>query len=137
MAWQSYKLDRYAHDLVLEYCQHSEATNQAYKMRMTVAYGLERFWGESLRLAREDKDKTKGAYWKATWEALVKIMATAGVQIPNDKVDVNNHQQIKQMAEKLWHFDAKQRKVAIAVLTQLCDSMVWWTQRYKNLGGNP
>lgn len=35
------------------------------------------------------------------------------------------------MADLLWNFDQEQRKVAIAVLTQLTESMVWWTQRYK------
>lgn len=125
MAWQSYSLDKRAHDLVLKYKQ-SEALNQAYKMRVAAAYGLERFWGEHLRLEKEKKQ-----YWQDTWDVLVKIMAVAGVTVPNDKVDEKNSQSIKQMTDKLWNFDADQRKVTLAVLIQLCDSMVWWTQRYK------
>jgi hypothetical protein len=127
MAWESYKIDQYANDLVLKYCQQNpDVLNQSYKMRMTTAYGLERFWGEHLRL---DGDKKK--YWQDTWQTLVNIMAKAGVKVPNDKVQENEAKSIKAMTDKLWSFDLKQRKVTLAVLTQLCDSMVWWTQRYK------
>jgi hypothetical protein len=40
------------------------------------------------------------------------------------------------MSEKLWasdnpDFGIEHRKVALAILTELCDSLVWWTQRYK------
>ncbi|MCG5060675.1 MAG: hypothetical protein KA714_22525 [Limnoraphis sp. WC205] len=129
MAWKSYKLDQYAHDLVLKHRDKKDVLTQAHKMRMTAAYGLERFWGEQIRLEGDQK-----AYWKDTWEALVKIMAKAKVKIPNDDVG-NDTEKIKVMAEKLWNFDQNQRKVALAVLIQLCDSMVWWTQRYKGNGG--
>lgn len=128
MGWESYKLDQEAHDLVVKYRDKKEALNQAYKMRVAVAYGLERFWGEQFRLV---KDKDKADYWRDTWKALVKIMANAGVKIPNDNVSADDTAAIKIMANKLWDFPVEQRKVAIAVLTQLCDSMVWWTQRYK------
>jgi hypothetical protein len=128
MAWESYNLDQTAHDLVLRY-KGTDALNQGYKMRMTVAYGLERFWGEQLRL--QNSDQTKANYWRDTWTALVSIMKKAGVNIPNDTVNPSNTQQIQAMADKLWSFDQQQRKVAIAVLTQLTESMVWWTQRYK------
>lgn len=131
MAWQSYNLDQAAHDLVLKYRDKKEALNQAYKMRTTVAYGLERFWGEHLRLQGSHGDQDKADYWKDTWNALVKIMQSAKVKIPNDNVNANNTEQVKVMADKLWSFDQQQRKVAIAVLTQLTESMVWWTQRYK------
>jgi len=128
MAWESYKLDQEAHDLVVKYRDKKEALNQVYKMRVAVAYGLERFWGEQFRLV---KDQDKAHYWRDTWKTLVKIMANAGVKIPNDNVDAGDTVAIKIMANKLWDFPVEQRKVAIAVLTQLCDSMVWWTQRYK------
>lgn len=130
MAWQSYNLDQMAHDLVLKY-RDKDALNQAYKMRTTVAYGLERFWGEHLRLQGSRGDQDKADYWKDTWNALVKIMSHAGVKIPNDNVSAKDTKQIKAMADNLWKFDQQQRKVAIAVLTQLTESMVWWTQRYK------
>lgn len=128
MGWESYNLDKEAHDLVLKYRDKKDALNQAYKMRVAVAYGLERFWGEQFRLL---KDKDKADYWRDTWKALVKIMDNAGVKIPNDNVSSDDTAAIKIMANKLWDFPVEQRKVTIAVLTQLCDSMVWWTQRYK------
>jgi hypothetical protein len=133
MAWESYKLDQEAHDLVIKYRDKKDALNQAYKMRVAVAYGLERFWGEQFRLVKETD---KADYWRDTWKALVKIMGSAGVKIPNDNVGSGDTAAIKIMANKLWDFPVEQRKVAIAVLTQLCDSMVWWTQRYKPANSN-
>jgi hypothetical protein len=133
MAWESYRLDQEAHDLVVKYRDKKDALNQAYKMRVAVAYGLERFWGEQFRLV---KDRDKADYWRDTWKALVKIMGNAGVKIPNDNVSPDDTAAIKIMADKLWDFPLEQRKVAIAVLTQLCDSMVWWTQRYKPTNSN-
>lgn len=130
MAWESYSLDKAAHDLVLKY-KGTDALNQGYKMRMTVAYGLERFWGEQLRLQGSRGEQDKASYWRDTWTALVTIMKAAKVNLPNDAVNPSNTQQIQAMSEKLWGFDQQQRKVAIAVLTQLTESMVWWTQRYK------
>lgn len=131
MTWQSYNLDQAAHDLVLQYRDKKEALNQAYKMRMTVPYGLERFWGEQIRLQGYSGDQDKANYWRDTWQALVKIMQSAGVKLPNDQVNANDTKQVKAMADKLWSFDQQQRKVAISILTQLTESMVWWTQRYK------
>lgn len=128
MTWKSYNLDRVAHDLVLKY-RERDALNQAYKMRMTVPYGLERFWGEQFRLQQREPDKAD--YWKDTWSELVGIMRRAGVNLPNDPVNPSRTQEIQAMSEKLWNFDQQQRKVAIAVLTQLTEAMVWWTQRYK------
>jgi hypothetical protein len=131
MTFEPHKLDQIAHDLVLKYRDKKDGTvsvlNQSHKMRMTLAYGLERFWGESLRL-----DGNKAKYWQDTWEALHKILGESGIKLPNDKITSDRDTNaIKAMADKLWSFDIRQRKVALAVLTQLCDSMVWWTQRYK------
>lgn len=119
MGWEAYKLDKVAHDLVEERKNQRDVLAQVYKMRTTVAYGLERFWGEQLRLEGEE-----AKYWKATWDKLVEIMALADVEIPNQE---NQSEQIS----LLWQFSKDERKVALAVLTQLCDCMVWWTQRYK------
>jgi hypothetical protein len=121
MGWEPYKLDKVAHDLVFarKEQEQRDVLSQVYKMRTTVAYGLERFWGEQLRLEGEE-----AAYWKATWDKLVEIMALADIEIPNLE---NQSDQISQ----LWQFPKDDRKVALAVLTQLCDCMVWWTQRYK------
>ena len=96
---------------------------------MATAYGLERFWGEHLRLQR--KEPTKSEYWKDTWDELVQAMNEAGINIPNDPVNANNVQSIRSMSEKLWQLDVEKQRVTLAVLTQLCDCIVWWTQRYK------
>ena len=130
MAWQSYGLDRRAQKLVLDAKQRDrQSLNQSYKMRMATPYGLERFWGEHLRL--QGKEQTKADYWKETWDALVDVMSQAGVTLPNDSVRAENTTQIQAMSDKLWQISVEEQRVALSVLTQLCDCIVWWTQRYK------
>jgi hypothetical protein len=129
MAWQSYGLDRAAQALVLARLRDPQSLNQAHKMRMAVAYGLERFWGEQLRL--QAKEPEKAAFWKETWATLVTILNDAGMNLPNDSVSVTNTQQIQAMSKKLWDLKLEEQRIAISVLTQLCDCIVWWTQRYK------
>jgi hypothetical protein len=124
MGWEPYKLDQVAHDLVFARKEQRDILGQVYKMRTTVAYGLERFWGEQLRL-----EGNESAYWKATWDELVRIMGLADITIPNS-ADRSNQ------ISALWDFPIDDRKVAISVLTQLCDCMVWWTQRYKRPDNN-
>jgi len=128
--WTSYGLDREAQRLVLAAKKRDEKSlNQSHVMRMTVPYGLERFWGEHLRLQVKEKDKS--LYWKDTWDTFVKIMAQTGFVIPNLKVSVDNVNEIEKMSEELWKLSLDDQRVALAVLTQLCDCLVWWTQRYK------
>ncbi|MBW4418965.1 MAG: hypothetical protein KME13_07015 [Myxacorys californica WJT36-NPBG1] len=127
MTWKLYEIDRVAQELTLKF-RDQDVLGESHKMRATTAYGLERFWGEHLRLSQKEKDKSD--FWKATWDALCKIMKQAGVSIPNDKV-TGDTRSIQAMSEKLWAFDIEQRKIALAILIELCDSLVWWTQRYK------
>jgi len=130
MGWKSYELDRIAQKLVLDARERDpKSLNQSYKMRMAVAYGLERFWGEHLRL--KGKEETKSKFWKQTWDALQNVMDKAGVTIPNDAVHPNKVQDIQAMSAQLWQLSLEDQRVALAVLTQLCDCIVWWTQRYK------
>ena len=130
MAWQSYNLDRIAQKLVLAArARDAQSLNQSHKMRMAVSYGLERFWGEHLRLS--GKEQTKSDYWKETWDELVEILESADIILPNDSVHINNVQQVRAMSEKLWKLTLEDQRIALAVLTQLCDCIVWWTQRYK------
>ena len=130
MAWQSYGLDRKAQELVLNArARDPQSLNQSYKMRMATPYGLERFWGEHLRLQGKEQDKAD--YWKETWDALVEVMNQAGVKLPNDRVRSEDTAQIRAMSDKLWQISVADQRVALAVLTQLCDCIVWWTQRYK------
>ncbi len=130
MTWKTYDLDRKAQKLVLNALKRdANSLNQSYKMRMACSYGLERFWGEHLRLQK--KEEKKSTYWQETWDTLVEIMKQAKVDIPNDKVNVDNPTAIEKMSEKLWSLDQETQRIALAVLTQLCDAIVWWTQRYK------
>jgi hypothetical protein len=140
MGWQAYGLDRQAQRLVLEALEidgndsirGEKCLREAYKMRESVAYGLERFWGEHLR--HQGKQEKKSRYWKATWDTLANILDKADVKLPNDSNP-------KAMAEKLWGenpvdssgkiLTLEDQRLALAVLTQLCDCLVWWTQRYK------
>lgn len=140
MGWKSYGLDQEAQRLVLTAKQRDpRSLNQGYKMRMAVAYGLERFWGEHLRL--QNKEPEKSQYWKDTWDVLVKVMKKAQITIPNDPVRVNDTDAVLKMSQKLWgelpvdnqgtKMTLDDQRAALAVLTQLCDCIVWWTQRYK------
>lgn len=130
MGWHNYDLDREAQKLVLTAKERDrDSLNQAFKMRESVAYGLERFWGEHLRL--QGRETTKSQYWKATWDTLVQIMGNAGIAIPNDSVNSDNTKAVQTMANKLWQLNIQDQRITLAVLTQLCDCLIWWTQRYK------
>ncbi|MEB3217388.1 MAG: hypothetical protein VKN72_14310 [Nostocales cyanobacterium 94392] len=138
MTWNSYELDEKAQNLVLKY-RDKEVLNESHKMRVTCAYGLERFWGEHLRLIdKNNEDKFKGEFWLDTWKELIEIMKVAGIEVPNEKIRHDGKklqtEDIRKMSQKLWdrdNFPIEHQRVTIAVLTQFCDSLVWWTQRYK------
>lgn len=142
MAWQTYGLDRKAQKLVLDAkLRDKDSLNQSYKMRMAVAYGLERFWGEHLRLKKKEMEKAN--YWQAVWNKLHEILRDAKVNLPNDSVESNlsgkdklkeETKKIQTMAKSLWDMNLDDQRIALMVLTQLCDSLVWWTQRYKVKG---
>ncbi len=130
MAWKSYELDRIAQKLVLVARERDpKSLNQSHKMRMAVAYGLERFWGEHLRL--QGKEEAKSKYWKATWDAFCEVMLKVDIQLPKDAVGAKETKKIQDISTRLWALPVEDQRVAIAVLTQLCDCIVWWTQRYK------
>jgi len=120
MSWQFYGLDEKARRLVKE--QTADTIKESHKMRATAAYGLERFWGEQLRL----EGQPEVAFWRDTWNEFVDILDQGGIQLPN-------HQNVNRMAQELWQLDRDEQQIALAVLTQLCDCLVWWTQRYKNV----
>jgi len=127
MTWKLYEIDRVAQELVLKF-RDRDVLGESHKMRATTAFGLERFWGEHLRLSQ--REEAKADFWKATWDALCKMIKQAGITIPNEKV-TGDTRSIEAMSEKLWAFDIEQRKIALAILIELCNSLVWWTQRYK------
>jgi hypothetical protein len=140
--WQPYELDRYAQELVLKYRDKNKVLNESHKMRMTVAYGLERFWGEHLRLKpkpkpkekytqSEQNDLNKANYWQDVWKALGEIFQPTDLDIPGRNITSTETDDIKPIVEKLWAMPMSDRRIVLMVLTQLCDSLVWWTQRYK------
>ncbi|GAB1543353.1 hypothetical protein NUACC21_60270 [Scytonema sp. NUACC21] len=138
MSWESYNLDREAQRLVLAHRNKEGVIGQSHKMRATVAYGLERFWGEQLRLLGKSdrKENDKGEYWRDTWKSFVKIVERGGIKLPKEDVKNNDTKQIQEVAAKLWDLPIEDQRICIAVLTQFCDSLVWWTQRYKKSGGS-
>jgi hypothetical protein len=104
--------------------------NQAHKMRASCAYGLERFWGEHLRL--KDKEPEKAAFVADVWKALVGILKEGGVSLPGTLLSSKDAEAtIQSVAEQIWRLRPQEQQVALAVLTALCDSVVWWTQRLK------
>lgn len=136
MTWHPYDLDRIAQELVLEYRDDEKVLNESHKMRTTVAYGLERFWGEHLRLIdkKDATDRRKGQYWRDVWQKFGGILEETGLQIPQGNVDPNDTTTIQAIAQQFWNqetFPLDHQRIALYVLTQLCDSLVWWTQRYK------
>lgn len=135
MAWHPYDLDHLAQEIVLKARhQDPDSLNQAYKMRAACAYGLERFWGEHLRLA--GKEDNKAQFVADVWSGFVGIMARAGVILPGEML--SNHAseaEIQAVAEQLWRIPPDQQQAPLAVLTALCDAVVWWTQRLKTRGG--
>lgn len=135
LGWQPYNLDHYAQELVIQHRSKQNVLIESHKMRMTTSYGLERFWGEHLRYERDKKidNQNKGKYWKAVWLTLAKILQPTGIILPDGEGEVTvNHPEnaIKEIANEIWNMPREDQRVALMVLTQLCDSLVWWTQRY-------
>lgn len=131
MSWHPYDLDHLAQEIVLRARNRdADSLNQAHKMRASCAYGLERFWGEHLRLA--DKEPSKAAFVADVWKGLVGIMAKARISLPSDVLsNSDNESRIQSVAERLWRLEHQEQQSSLAVLTALCDAVVWWTQRLK------
>jgi len=131
MAWHPYNLDHLAQEIVLQARHRDPASlNQAHKMRASCAYGLERFWGEHLRL--KDKEPEKAAFVGDVWKALVGILEQAGVSLPATLLSSSDAEAtIQGVAAQIWSLKPQEQQVALAVLTALCDAVVWWTQRLK------
>lgn len=143
MAWQPYDLDHLAQEIVLkarsrDKSEKKTSLNQAYKMRAACAYGLERFWGEHLRLADKkssQEDRDKAAFIADVWTAFVGLMAKADIKLPGTMLSRSaTEEEIQSVCEHLWKLgnqELKEQQACLAVLTSLCDAVVWWTQRLK------
>ena len=134
MSWEPYALDSRARILVISQGEHS--LREAYKMREAVAYGLERFWGESMRYRANQKrfeeqnksdkakvEQAKADYWESVWNELVEII--------KEDIKLPRHQDVRVNNNELWQLNRDSQEVSLAVLIQLCNRLVWWTQRYK------
>jgi len=134
MSWEPYGLDQEARNLVKK--QAEDCLKESYKMREAVAYGLERFWGEAKRYEanqeRYEKDgkqkkakieENKAAYWRDVWNKLVEIL--------KEDISLPKHEEVAVETDQLWKLKRDEQEIALAVLIQLCDCLVWWTQRYK------
>jgi hypothetical protein len=135
MAWQPYQLDHLAQEIVLK-ARHKDpaSLNQAHKMRATCAYGLERFWGEHLRLAKESS--TKAEFVADVWKALVGVLKPAGLNLPATVLAGGDEEAaIQNVSAQIWSLSTHDQQTALAVLTALCDAVVWWTQRLKTASG--
>lgn len=135
MAWQPYQLDHIAQKIVLRARKtDSNSLNQAHKMRATCAYGLERFWGEHLRLAKDQP--AKAAFVADVWRALVDVLKPTGINLPATVLAGGDSEgAIQQVSSQIWSLSTHHQQTALAVLTALCDAVVWWTQRLKTASG--
>lgn len=133
MAWHPFGLDHLAHEIVLKArARDADSLNQAYKMRAACAYGLERFWGEHLRLA--EKEIAKAEFVADTWKAFVAILRKARPDLKLPSTMLSNAQSeasIQAAAQQIWQLDPEDHQISLSVLVALCDSVVWWTQRLK------
>jgi hypothetical protein len=139
MGWQPFDLDHRALQLVLRARDRdSDSLNQAYKMRTACAYGMERFWGEHLRLSRNNNELKKAKFVKETWSEFIKIMevsrpdltipeAVLAAELPDNAVS----KAVKAEADKFWLISTSDQQECLTVLVSLCDAIVWWTQRLK------
>lgn len=150
MSWHPYDLDHLAQEIVLkarfrDKSPKKTSLNQAYKMRAACAYGLERFWGEHLRLAGKDRtdekrtsddDLNKAAFIADVWAGFASIMAKANVRLPKEVLSNKaSESDIQSVAQQIWSLSRKDQQASLAVLTALCDAVVWWTQRLKTSEG--
>ncbi len=137
MGWHPFNIDHLAMEIVLKArTRDPDSLNQAYKMRIACSYGLERFWGEHLRLA--DKEISKAAFIADAWKGFTYILKRArpDLELPSTMLSKNADEDIiKSMAMQIWSLDASDQQVCISLLTGLCDSIVWWTQRLKGSRG--
>jgi hypothetical protein len=154
MSWNPYDLDHIAQEIVLEVRRRAEekfnknnkkedalnghikevneTLNYAFKMRTMCSFGLERFWGEHLRLTAK-KEKDKADFIVDTWKIFAVIMRRADIKLPPHLLPSNNVKpaEIKKATTQIWSLSAYERQASLAVLINLCDSIIWWVQRLK------
>jgi hypothetical protein len=147
MTWHPYLIDNIAQKIVLDAIirdqeKGTKSLAQAHRLRSSCAYGLERFWGEQIRLINENNpnDKAKGEFTREVWQALAAIMHSAGVELPSDRVtslpgklarnDTSPYlEQVQNACNQIRALDKNATQASLSVLSTLCDAIVWWKQR--------
>jgi hypothetical protein len=140
MSWQPYRIDDCARQVVLkalERDQTRDSLNQVFKMRITCAYGLERFWGEYLRLKQNRADQLRAEIVLDTWRFLSKdILVGTGIDLPYepqlDPRDRNHQEAVRSSLIRIWDLRTRkpyQAQVALSVLTTFCEAIIWWKNR--------
>jgi hypothetical protein len=138
MSWQPYGLDECAQAVVLEAIKRDpscKSLRQVFKMRTTCAYGLERFWGEYLRLSNGSQSEVmQSIIILDTWKTLKdQILHGTGIELPYDpNLSLANKNDVRQSLEKLWELRAqnpRQIQVVLAILVSFCEAIIWWKNR--------
>lgn len=148
MSWQPYRIDDCARQVVLKALERDptgESLSQVFKMRATCAYGLERFWGECLRLKQKATtlDQNKADIIIDTWKILSEdILSGTGIDLSfNFNINLNPRNSPDREAlqaaarvylQSLWQLQTghpHQAQVALSVLTTFCEAIIWWKNR--------
>ncbi|WP_146134525.1 hypothetical protein [Aphanothece minutissima] len=138
MVWQPYPIDDCARQVVEHAIQRDssrKSLNQVFKMRFTCAYGLERFWGEYLRLKSGSAvDQNKAEIILDTWRFLqADILRGTGIELPlDDALNVNDASAVNESLSSIWQLRTahpRQAQVVLAVLTNFCEAIIWWKNR--------
>ena len=138
MTWHPYLIDDCAQKVVNNAILRDptlKSLGQVFKMRMATAYGLERFWGEYLRLkAGTEQERLKAEIINDTWKLMKnEILAGTGIDLPYDPgLNLKDSAAIRESLSQIWEINnnkPRQAQVVLAILTTFCDAIVWWKNR--------
>lgn len=138
MNWTPYGIDDCAQRIVLQAIRRDpslNSLNQVFKMRTTCSYGLERFWGEFLRLNNGNgSERLRSEIILDTWVELKdNILKDTGISLPYDpKISISDKEGLIRSLRSVWEIrtqNPKQAQVVLSVLLSLCDAIVWWKNR--------
>ncbi len=65
------------------------------------------------------------------WPKGFQLVTSFDIDIPGRNITSTETEDIQPVVDELWKMSLSDRRIVLMVLTQLCDSLVWWTQRYK------
>jgi hypothetical protein len=66
----------------------------------------------------------------------VGVLQPAGLNLPATVLAGGDQEAaIQEVSAKIWSLSTHDQQTALAVLTALCDAVVWWTQRLKTASG--